>query len=73
MIYTLRRDENGQLDGPINKRVYATFESHPALFEWLHREAVKRGYGTAKFKRVHFLADGAKAIWKGCISRFAVR
>ena len=64
VIYTLRRDENGLLDGPINKRVYATFSGHRALFEWLHQEAVKRGYGTDKFERVHFLADGAEAIWK---------
>ena len=64
VIYTLRRDEDGLLEGPINKRVYATFDGHRALFEWLHREAVKRGYGTAKFERIHFLADGAKAIWK---------
>lgn len=64
VIYTLRRDEDGLLDGPVNKRVYATFNGHKALFEWLHQEAVKRGYGTNKFERVHFLADGAKAIWK---------
>jgi len=64
VLYTLRRDEEGLLDGPVNKRVYATFSGHRALFEWLHREAVKRGYGTDKFERVHFLADGAKAIWK---------
>jgi hypothetical protein len=64
VIYTLRRDEDGLLDGPVNKRVYATFNGHEALFVWLHHEAVKRGYGTDKFKCVHFLADGAKAIWK---------
>lgn len=64
VLYTLRRDEDGLLDGPVNKRVYATFSGHKALFKWLHQEAVKRGYGTDKFERVHFLADGAKAIWK---------
>jgi hypothetical protein len=64
VLYTLRRDEDGLLDGPINKRVYATFDGHKALFDWLHLEAVKRGYGTDKFEHVHFLADGAKAIWK---------
>ncbi len=64
VIYTLRRDADGLLDGPVNKRVYATFNGHKALFKWLHHEAVKRGYGTDKFERVHFLADGAKAIWK---------
>jgi hypothetical protein len=64
VIYTLRRDEEGRLDGPVNKRLYATFNGHKALFKWLHEQAVKRGYGTDKFEHVHFLADGAKAIWK---------
>jgi hypothetical protein len=60
VIYTLRRAEDGTCEGPIHKRLYATFESHAALFKWLHHEAVKRGYGT---KRTLFLADGAEAIW----------
>ena len=59
-IYTLRRADDGTCEGPIHKRLYATFDSHAALFKWLHHEAVKRGYGT---KRTLFLADGAEAIW----------
>ncbi len=62
-IYTLKRDDNGKLEGPINKRVYATFESYRALFVWLRDEAVKRGYGTPKFTKVLFLADGAQVLW----------
>ena len=64
VLYTLKRDADGKLDGPVNKRVYATFESHRALFEWLAAEAHKRGYGTKKFSKVLFVADGAKVIWK---------
>jgi hypothetical protein len=64
VLFTLCRDDEGMLDGPFNKRVYATFSSHRKLFEWLYLEAVKRGYGTDKFKRVLFLADGAKTLWK---------
>ena len=60
VIYTLRRTAHG-LEGPINKRLCATFESHAALFEWLAREAVKRGYGE---KRTIFLADGSDHIWR---------
>jgi hypothetical protein len=60
VIYTLHRAEDGACEGPIHKRIYATFESHAALFKWLHHEAVKRGYGT---KRTLFLADGAETIW----------
>jgi hypothetical protein len=62
-IYTLARDADGKLEGPINKRVYATFKSYRALFEWLRDEANKRGYGTKKFEKVLFLADGAKVLW----------
>jgi hypothetical protein len=62
VIYTLRRTPDG-LEGPINKRVYATFESYRALFEWLLLEAKKRGYGTSKISKVLFVADGAKCLW----------
>ena len=62
VIYTLGpRAEDGTREGPLHKRIYATFESHAALFEWLHHEALKRGYGT---KRTLFLGDGAEAIWE---------
>jgi hypothetical protein len=63
VLYTLRRTEDGSLEGPVNKRVYATFESYRALFEWIHAEAVKRGYGTPKFVKVLFIADGAETLW----------
>jgi hypothetical protein len=60
VLYTLGSTPDG-MEGPINKRIIATFESHRALFVWLHREACKRGYGT---KRTLFLADGAETIWE---------
>jgi hypothetical protein len=63
VLYTLRRDADGKLDGPVNKRIYGTFEGYRALFEWIEQEAKKRGYGTAKFAKVLFVADGADAIW----------
>jgi hypothetical protein len=63
VLYTLRRTSDGRLEGPANKRTYATFVSYRALFEWIHAEAVRRGYGTKKFRKVLFIADGAEAIW----------
>jgi hypothetical protein len=60
VIYTLRKTSSG-MEGPLNKQLIATFESHEALFIWLQREAIKRGYGT---KRTVFLADGAETIWR---------
>jgi hypothetical protein len=60
VIYTLKRVPGG-LEGPVGKRVYATFESHEALFIWLRHEADKRGYGR---KPTMFLADGYDTIWR---------
>jgi hypothetical protein len=60
VLYTLKRTPQG-LEGPINKRLVATFESHDALFQWMRREADKRGYGT---KPMVFLADGCDHIWR---------
>lgn len=64
VLYTLKQDAAGKLDGPVNKRVYATFDGYRAMFEWIALEAKKRGYGTAKFTKVLFVADGADVIWK---------
>jgi hypothetical protein len=61
VIYTLRTTSNG-VEGPIGKRMIATFESHDALFQWLLPQAIKRGYGT---KRTLFLSDGSDHIWRG--------
>ena len=60
VLYTLQRTEDG-IEGPINKRLYATFDSHRALFIWLRQEADKRGYGQ---KRTIFLGDGSEHIWR---------
>jgi len=60
VLFTLRRQPDGTMEGPLNKRMIGTFESHRALFEWLHAEAIKRGYG---IKRTVFIADGSEHIW----------
>ena len=63
VLYTLRRTADGRLEGPANKRTYATFVNYRGLFEWIHAEARRRGYGTKKFKKVLFIADGADTLW----------
>ncbi len=61
IVYTLQTMPDGSVEGPINKRVFGTFDGGRALFRLLDHEARKRGYGS---KRTLFLADGAHAIWK---------
>jgi hypothetical protein len=43
--------------------MYATFKNYRELFVWLKAEAVRRGYGTKKFKKIEFVADGADTLW----------
>jgi hypothetical protein len=62
VIYTMRKNGDS-LEGPINKRVYGTFVSYRALFEWLLKEATKRGLGTDRITKVLFIADGAEILW----------
>ncbi len=63
VICSLKLDDSGNAR-PVNKRMYATFKSYRALFVWLKAEAVRRGYGTSKFKKVQFIADGADTLWE---------
>lgn len=60
VLYTLKTTQAG-LEGPINKQVIGSFDSHRALMTWALREATKRGYGE---KRTLFLADGSEHIWR---------
>lgn len=60
VMYTLRMTRGGKLEGPLNKRVIATFAGRRHLFTVARREAVRRGLHT---KRVYFLADGALDLW----------
>lgn len=78
VIYTVRPTEQG-MEGPIHKRVYASFRRTEELFIWLLGEAKKRGYGR---KRTLFLADGDPKLWglqkkylpeaEGCIDWYHV-
>ena len=60
VIYTWRKTKNGY-EGPVNKQVIGTFESHRALMRWLRHQADKRGYGR---KKSLFIADGSEHIWR---------
>jgi hypothetical protein len=60
IVYTLRKTPEG-VEGPIHKRMLATFQSHDTLFRWLREHADRRGYGS---KRTLFLGDGSEHLWR---------
>jgi hypothetical protein len=62
VMYTLKRSANGQLHGPLNKKLYATFAGRKAAALWARAEATKRGFGPETTKTVQIVMDGAKSL-----------
>jgi hypothetical protein len=62
VMYTLQRGADGQLHGPRNKKLYATFAGRKAAALWARAEATKRGFGPDTTKTVQIVLDGAKSL-----------
>ncbi len=71
-MYTLKRSADGQLHGPLNKKLYATFAGRKAAALWARAEATKRGFGPETTKRVQIIIDGAKSL-KNTSRRYSPR
>lgn len=62
VMYTLKRDEDGKLHGPRNKKIYGTFAGSKAAAAWARAEATKRGFGPDTKKTMQIVTDGAKRL-----------
>jgi Uncharacterised protein family (UPF0236) len=62
VMYTLRRGEDGQLHGPVNKKLYASFAGRKAAALWARAEASKRGFGPDTSKTVQIVMDGVSSL-----------
>lgn len=58
VIYSLRRGKDGTLEGPINKKVYASYAPKRHAVAIAHREANKRGFSQGSNKIVQIVTDG---------------
>ena len=58
VMYTLRRAPDGSLEGPINKKVYASYAPKRHAFAVARREADKRGFTSDSNKLVQIVMDG---------------
>jgi hypothetical protein len=43
-MYTLRLGTDGELHGPVNKRIWGSFASRKTLLAWIRAEATRRGW-----------------------------
>ena len=62
VMYTLRREHDGLLHGPLNKRVWGTFGGRKRAALWARAEATKRGFGPQTKKTVQIVLDGANGL-----------
>ena len=62
VMYTLKRGEDGQLHGPLNKKVWGSFAGRKAAALWARAQATKRGFGLDTTKTVQIVTDGAKGL-----------
>ncbi len=58
VMYTLRQSADGTLEGPINKKVYASYAPKRHTVAIARREADKRGFGPGSGKRIQIVTDG---------------
>lgn len=58
VMYTLKRSADGKLEGPINKKVYASYAPKRHAFAYARREADKRGFSQGGGKLIQIVTDG---------------
>lgn len=58
VVYTLRRSTDGTLEGPINKKVYASYAPKRHAVAIARREANKRGFSPGSGKLIQIVTDG---------------
>ena len=58
VLYTLRESADGTLEGPLNKRVYASYAPKRHALAIARREADKRGFTPQSGKRIQLVTDG---------------
>jgi len=57
-MYTLKRSRDGQLEGPINKKVYASYAPKRHAVAIARREADKRGFARGSGRTIQIVTDG---------------
>ena len=58
VMYTLHGSADGTLEGPINKKVYASYAPKRHAVAIARREADKRGFAPGSGKRIQIVTDG---------------
>lgn len=58
VMYTLRKSGDGTLEGPLNKKVYASYAPKRHAVAIARQQADKRGFAPGRGKRIQIVSDG---------------
>lgn len=58
VMYTLRKSSDGTLEGPLNKKVYASYAPKRHAVAIARQQADKRGFTSSSGKRIQIVSDG---------------
>ncbi len=64
VMYTLQRGEDGQLHGPLNKKVWGSYAPRKVMLAWAREQATKRGFPSDTDKCIHIVVDGEKCLYQ---------
>lgn len=70
VMYTLHRGEDGQLHGPIHKKVWGSYAPRKVMLAWARGQATKRGFPPDAPKCIHIVVDGEKCLYQGLATLF---
>ena len=57
-----KRGEDGQLHGPINKKIWGQFGKRKDAIAWAREQATRRGFGPETDKLVQIVIDGERCL-----------
>lgn len=70
VMYTLKRGDEGQLHGPMNKKVWGSYAPRKVMLEWARDQAIRRGFDPCSDKCIHIAVDGEKCLYDGLSKLF---
>jgi hypothetical protein len=63
-MYTLKRGADGKMHGPINKKIWGSYNTRKVMMQWAKRHALLRAFSLGS-KNIQIVMDGEVCLAKG--------
>jgi hypothetical protein len=61
-MYTLKKSPDGKLHGPLNKKIWGSYNTRKFMFEWIRKQAQRRGFDPSTSTNIQLIMDGEKCL-----------